>query len=475
MIDAPEARDRTPLRYADAVLAGDWTGVSEAAARLAGSGGMVRAFGPGVLEASARSGNPGVQAVRSLADAIIGLNAPQIIACHSAPTRIWAMRLLEQANAHRLRVHAPDGWETVRPWSLRDVLRPETAVGVDAATAQRFSGRRVLVTGAGGSIGQALVKQLALCQPEWIGLLDYSEYNLFTIDHALRAAKPEQARSAILCDVRDQAGVQRCFAQERPDIVFHAAALKHVPIVELHASQGVLTNVGGTRNVAAASRQCGAHMVFVSTDKAVNPANVMGATKRLGELLCQTLDRQGAERMIPVRLGNVLGSAGSVSPLFAAQIAMGGPLTVTHPGVTRYFITIQQAAEFLLRAAAQGLSKPELRGVAHVLDMGEPVNVMDLARMMAQLEGLQPEHDIPITVVGLRPGEKLTEQLIADEEQLLVSEGDVRSVACAPRDLRVLEADIEVLLGLARSGRDDLVAPALHRSVAAKELQAMAG
>ncbi|MBY0447778.1 MAG: polysaccharide biosynthesis protein, partial [Hyphomonadaceae bacterium] len=269
MIDAPEVRDRTPLRYADAVLAGDWTGVSEAAARLAGSG-MVRAFGPGVLEASAQSGNPGVQAVRSLSDAIIGLNAPQIIACHSAPTRIWAMRLLEQANAHRLRVYAPEGWETVRPWSLRDVLRPETAVGVDAATAQRFSGRRVLVTGAGGSIGQALVKQLALCQPEWIGLLDYSEYNLFTIDHALRAAKPEQARSAILCDVRDQAGVQRCFAQERPDIVFHAAALKHVPIVELHASQGVLTNVGGTRNVAAASLLNATALVHAVACKAVS-------------------------------------------------------------------------------------------------------------------------------------------------------------------------------------------------------------
>lgn len=474
MIEAPEARDRTPLRYAQAVLAGNWEGVAAAAAKFAPRA-RVRAFGPGVQEAAAREMQSSVEAMRSLSDAVAGLEAPQIIACHAAPTRIWAMRLLEQANAHRLRVYALDGGDAVRPWSLRDVLRPETAAGVDAATARRFSGRRVLVTGAGGSIGQALVMQLARCQPEWIGLLDYSEFNLFTVDHALGSAHPEQARSAILCDVRDQAGVQRCFAQERPDIVFHAAALKHVPIVELHACQGVLTNVGGTRNVAEAVRACGAHMVFVSTDKAVNPANVMGATKRLGELLCQTLDRQGAERMIPVRLGNVLGSAGSVSPLFAAQIAMGGPLTVTHPGVTRYFITIQQAAEFLLRAAAQGLARPEQRGVAHVLDMGEPVKVMDLARVMAQLQGLQPEHDIPITVVGLRPGEKLTEQLIADEEQLLGADGDVRSVACAPRDLRVLEGDIEMLLGLARSGRDDLVAPALHRSVAPVKLQAMTG
>lgn len=384
--------------------------------------------------------------------------------------RAAALTVLGEAAELGWRIHhveTAEGEARWRPWDLTDVLGGGADPRLDDSIRALITGRRILVTGAGGSIGSALCRKIAALDPAWIGLLDYSEFNLFRIDYELQSAFPAVPRAARLCDVRDGEAIARCFERDRPDLVFHVAALKHVPLLESHASEGVVTNVAGTRNVARAVRDIGAHMVFVSTDKAVNPANVMGSTKRLGELLCQAYDRAGPRRFVTVRLGNVLGSAGSVSPLFAAQIAAGGPVTVTHRSVMRYFITIPQTASFLLRAAALGLERADLRGVVHLLEMGEPMAVVDLARTMIRLAGRRPDQDVPITFVGLRPGEKLTEQLIGDEEWVEgAMSADVTAVASPPRLLPALESDVDRLVSLARAGRDDLVRAALSRALA---------
>lgn len=415
----------------------------------------------------------------TLEEAMARQGAARVVACQPM-SRAQARTLLMQVSASGRQVFAPEGVEggslQVRPWALRDVLSPDLATRLDPAARAWFRDKRVIVTGAGGSIGSALVLELASCRPAWIGLLDYSEYNVFQIEHLLRAKRPEQAFTPMLCDIRDSDGVRRWFERCSADLVFHAAALKHVPIVEQHPCEGVLTNVHGACNVARAARATGADLIFVSTDKAANPLNVMGATKRLGELLCLGWDKDGGTRHVPVRLGNVLGSAGSVSPLFAAQIAQGGPVTVTHPSVTRYFITIQQAAEFLLRAAVSALASPQ-RGLLRILEMGDPIKVMDLARIMIMLSGARPDIDIPITLVGLRPGEKLAEQLIADGEEIVDSDSSgVHAVRSPARDLGLLEAEIETLLGLARAGRDEVAARTLHRIVGSTtQPTAMAG
>jgi len=428
--------------------------------------------GPSLADASRELGLPLVdsllQASRLLGEAS---EAAFVAAVGAVRPRARALSLLEQASQLGWRIHHLDcagedpRW---RPWDLADVLGDRSDVRAEPDVRRLISGRRILVTGAGGSIGSALCREIAAMGPAWIGLLDHSEYNLFRIDYDLKVEAPGVARSVRLCDVRDNESLRRWFDMDQPDLVFHAAALKHVPLVEAHPSEGVITNVAGTRNVARAARAVGADLVFVSTDKAVNPANVMGATKRLGELFCQALDRGSAPRVVTVRLGNVLGSAGSVSPLFASQIAAGGPVTVTHRGVMRYFITIPQTAAFLLRAAALGFGREDLRGVVNVLEMGEPMAVVDLARTMIRLAGRRPDVDIPITFVGLRPGEKLSEQLVADEEWVAgAMSPDVTAVASPARDLATLESDIDRLVALARSGRDDLVRAQLSAALAA--------
>jgi O-antigen biosynthesis protein WbqV len=293
-------------------------------------------------------------------------------------------------------------------------------------------GRRVLVTGAGGSIGGELVRQIASHRPSRLVLLDSCEFNLYTVDQEVATRFPEVDRTALLADVRVRERVRAIFEEHRPELVFHAAALKHVPMVELNPVEGALTNVVGTRNVADAAWACGAlAMVQISTDKAVNPTSVMGATKRLAELYCQILDRaagqiRGADdgasrrpRFMTVRFGNVLGSSGSVVPLFRKQLADGGPLTVTHPDICRYFMTVREAVELVLQAAARGVAQDEERGGVFVLDMGEPVRIVDLARQMIRLAGKEPERDVPIVFTGLRPGEKLYEELFDASEMRL--------------------------------------------------------
>ncbi|MCP4922977.1 MAG: polysaccharide biosynthesis protein [bacterium] len=313
-----------------------------------------------------------------------------------------------------------------RPISIEDLLsRPKKNLD-RSAMASLIKDQRVLVTGAGGSIGSELVRQIACFSPAHICLVDHAEFLLYSIDRELHEIHPDLSRSMALCDVGDARRVIHIMRKENPELVFHAAALKHVPIAEDNPCETIITNAIGTRNVANACERLGIKtMVFVSTDKAINPPNVMGATKRLAESYCQALNLETtglktkkSTHFITVRFGNVLGSSGSVVPLFKRQISQGGPITITHPDVTRYFMTISEAVELILQAAALGTQSISLKGQIFVLDMGNPVKIIDLARQMIQLSGYQPGTDIAINVTGLRPGEKLYEELFDDREKM---------------------------------------------------------
>jgi O-antigen biosynthesis protein WbqV len=313
-----------------------------------------------------------------------------------------------------------DGGEAkleIQPIQLEDLLGRPQQVLDRAAMQALISGRRILITGAGGTIGAELARQIAALAPAHVSLLDNGEHALYRIDLEFAESWPELPRRAILGDVRDGERLAVVFARERPELVFHAAAFKHVPMVEGNPNEGVLTNVMGTANVARACQTANVGvMVQISTDKAVNPTSVMGASKRVAEMICQALSLTSANcRFVTVRFGNVLGSTGSVVPLFQRQLARGGPLTVTDPDITRYFMTTREAVELVLQATAAAPTGDE-GGKIFVLDMGQPVRILDLARQMIRLAGLTPEVDIPIVFTGLRPGEKLYEELLHDSE-----------------------------------------------------------
>lgn len=361
----------------------------------------------------------------------------------------------------------------VKPVALEDLLQRPQKVLDKSSMGALVLGKRVLVTGAGGSIGSELVRQIASFAPAQITLLENSEFNLYSIDHEISVAFPDITRRTALCDVRDTSAVDRWFEELRPEIVFHAAAVKHVPMIEEHPLTGVTVNVVGTRNVAEASLKHGAAaMVMISTDKAVNPRNVMGATKRLAEAFCQALDLHSAKlegtttRFFTVRFGNVLGSTGSVVPLFQKQLAAGGPLTVTHPDITRYFMTIPEAVQLILQAAAMGIRDGGDRGKIFVLDMGEPVKIVDLARQLIRLSGKRPDIDVKIKFVGLRPGEKLYEELLHSREELVPStqKGLLLGMPRAA-ELQLLRRDIDTLAQLSERGDSDGALAVLRRCV----------
>jgi len=305
----------------------------------------------------------------------------------------------------------------IKPIAVEDLLgRPQMVLDRDAV-ASMISGRTVMVTGAGGSIGSELVRQVAELQPSTLILFDACEFNLYSIDMEMSERWGGVTRLAVLGDVRDRARVEEVLRAHRPRVVFHAAALKHVPMVEANPEEGVLTNAVGTRIVAESCMAAGVEvMVQISTDKAVNPTNVMGASKRLAEMYTQALDMAEGTRFVTVRFGNVLGSTGSVVPLFQRQLASGGPLTVTHPDMTRYFMTVREAVELVLQALAWGVGHGSDRGKIMVLDMGEPVKILHLAKQMIRLAGLRPDADIAIVFTGLRPGEKLFEEIFHGAE-----------------------------------------------------------
>jgi len=342
----------------------------------------------------------------------------------------------------------------VQPIAVEDLLgRAQNVLDRDNMR-KLIEGEVVLITGAGGTIGSELVRQIAHFGPSQLILLDASEFNLYQIEREMRGLSPALSIEAILADVRDLAHIQQIFSQQKPALVFHAAAVKHVPLAETNVEEAILTNVFGTINVAEA---CLAHgvkaMVMISTDKAVNPANVMGASKRLAEIACQLQgeDRRGATQYLTVRFGNVLGSTGSVVPLFQEQLAKGGPLTVTHRDMTRYFMTVREAVELVLQAAALGSNMKDRRECIFVLDMGEPVKILDLAQQMIRLAGLKPGEDIDIVFTGLRPGEKLYEELFyGSENAAKTAHESIYLAAHSPTDEKMLRAGLDKLLAACR-------------------------
>jgi len=312
----------------------------------------------------------------------------------------------------------PDEWlKTDSPGPRRielEDLLGRTAVQLDeAGLSELFSGQTVLVTGAGGSIGAELCRQIARFGVARLVCVDVSEFGVYQLEQELRGAHPQMHGCYYTANVREVDRLRAIALKHRPAVILHAAAYKHVPLMEeLNEIEALRTNVLGTLHAARVAGECGARrFVMISTDKAVNPTNVMGASKRLAELMVQGVAAEHiGTRYVSVRFGNVLGSSGSVVPLFSSQIARGGPVTVTHPEIVRYFMTIPEAAQLVLQAGLMGSS-----GQIFVLDMGEPMKIAELARMLIRLSG-KTEQEIPISFIGLRPGEKLFEELLADDE-----------------------------------------------------------
>ena len=380
--------------------------------------------------------------IKRLADS--GITVSELVITERQPTRQRLSEILELASTVRLKVsRLPDFTDTAsvtstslfepKPIELGDLLgRPELHADVEGV-ARLVNDKIILATGAGGSIGSELCRQIAALSPRRLVITDSSEFNIYMLDKELRQSFPHVPITSLIVNVRDAGRVARLFTDFKPEVVFHAAALKHVPLVEDNPIEGIKTNVLGTRNVAdAALANEAATFVMISTDKAVNPTNIMGATKRAAEAYCQSLDVSGSKtRFKTVRFGNVLGSNGSVVPRFQEQIAAGGPITVTHPHIVRYFMTIPEAVRLVLHASARALVRHSERGKIMVLDMGKPVRIVDLAERMIQLAGFK-RSEIDIVFTGLRPGEKLYEELFDPSE---VQDGDTTDgfVVASPR------------------------------------------
>jgi O-antigen biosynthesis protein WbqV len=360
----------------------------------------------------------------------------------------------------------------VKPIAIEDLLgREQASLDRDGMQAM-IAGKRILVTGAGGTIGGELVRQISDFKPSRICLVDHSEYLLYMSSLELGERHPHLSVDNVLADVACRERIRHVISSFKPELVFHAAALKHVPLVEDNPSEGCLTNVMGTRNVADACREFNVKaMLLISTDKAINPTSTMGATKRLAECYCQALDilerkKPNGTRYVSVRFGNVLGSSGSVVPLFKRQIEKGGPITLTHPEMTRYFMTVHEAVELVLQAMIFALNSTIQAGRVFVLDMGEPVKIVDMAKQMITLAGLKPDIDIEIKYTGLRPGEKLFEELFHTSENLLPTNNS-NILLGAPRtvDHGFLVRAFQELETTAKNQDDDAVISLLHRLV----------
>ena len=350
----------------------------------------------------------------------------------------------------------------IREVKLEDLVGRQE-VRLDPESISRFlCGKRILVTGAGGSIGSELVRQISRFQPQVVGLLDFSELNLFQIEqefhHRLRLLPTE----CFLTDVRDRDALKAVMERFRPHILFHAAAYKHVPMQEKHPREAVLNNIMGTRNLVDLALETDVErFVLVSTDKAVRPTNIMGATKRVAEMFVESMTGIRGTRFVAVRFGNVFSSSGSAIPIFQEQIAQGGPVTVTHPEITRYFMSIPEAAQLILQAGAMGEG-----GEIFILDMGKPIRIIDMARDLIRLHGLEPDEDIHIEFTGLRPGEKLYEELITSGEGI-VSTGHEKIMVLRgnAHDAAALLAQIESLLAIAGQGDCDAIRNKLREIV----------
>lgn len=359
-----------------------------------------------------------------------------------------------------------------RPNHLREIsleeFLPREPVRLDAGPLSALvENRTVMVTGAGGSIGSELARQLTSLRCGTLVLVDHSEFLLFEINRELAERSPTGTRRALLANVRDEVRIREIMAEEKPELVFHAAALKHVALVEANPAEGLLTNVQGTLNVMRAAIDNGAaQFVLISTDKAVAPSNTMGATKRIAESLLGMLPSRGT-RLSAVRFGNVLGSAGSVVPIFRDQIARGGPVTVTHPDVDRFFMTIPEAVQLVLHSTAIKASQDDSKPSKFILEMGRPVKIADLARQMIELSGKVPDVDIEIEFTGLKPGEKLSEILFDEGENVSVCMQGIMQIDTDGEGGRLTEKALQDLLAEAANPDEGRVRAAIRAAVAA--------
>jgi len=359
---------------------------------------------------------------------------------------------------------------SIRDVSYNDLLgREEVKLDMNSIDTL-LKGKRILVTGAGGSIGSELVRQCMNFNPAMLILLDNSEFNLFSIEQELRRNKSSLAMRYILGDIKDENWIMKVFSDYQPQVVLHAAAYKHVPIQEAFPREAVLTNVKGTMNLINISHENKVEkFVLVSTDKAVHPVNVMGATKRLAEMMVQCNIKGSKTTYMAVRFGNVLGSSGSVIPIFQKQIENGGPVRITHPDMIRYFMSIPEAAQLILQAGAIGEGSE-----IFVLDMGKPINIKDMAYDLIRLSGLEPEEDIPVIFTGVRPGEKLYEELITSGEQIIKT--NHKKIVVLKNDSNrqswfELSMDIEKLILTTQSFDSDSIKHRLHHIIPEYEPQ----
>ncbi|MCE5341554.1 MAG: polysaccharide biosynthesis protein [Planctomycetaceae bacterium] len=361
--------------------------------------------------------------------------------CEGTKTRFRTVPSVADIASGRFRV------SQIRDVDINDLLGRE-AVQLDLATIGKYLDDKViLVTGAGGSIGSEMCRQVCNFKPELLLLVEQTENSLFFIERELRKSFPTVAMEAIICDITDKKRVEQIFTKYKPNVVIHAAAHKHVPLMETNPGEALKNNIIGTKTVADASDRFGTEsFVMISTDKAVNPTSIMGSTKRVSELYIQDLDRTSETAFVTVRFGNVLGSNGSVVPIFKSQIAAGGPVTITHPEMRRYFMTIPEASQLVLQAATMGNG-----GEIFVLDMGEPVKIVDLAKELITLSGFRPGEDIEIVFSGTRPGEKLFEELSIKGEDMVMTRHPKISIwqKNQPLDREALREKITNLVGIA--------------------------
>ncbi len=376
--------------------------------------------------------------------------------CEGTKVRFRTVPSITDIASGRLRV------SQIRDVDINDLLGRE-AVQLDLNLIEDYlRNKTILVTGAGGSIGAEMCRQVCNFEPKKLLLVEQAENPLFNIDRELQSRFPNIPLRAIICDITDKVRVEQVFNRYRPEVVIHAAAHKHVPLMEINPGESIKNNVIGTRVVADAADKYGAaSFIMISTDKAVNPTSLMGASKRIAEMHIQALNNTSKTHFVTVRFGNVLGSNGSVVPIFKKQIAEGGPVTVTHPDMKRYFMTIPEASQLVLQAAAMGKG-----GEIFVLDMGEPVKIVDLARVLITLSGFRPGEDIDITFTGPRPGEKLFEELsITGENMLPTRHSKIGIWKNIPVDSDSIEAAIEELVLLAQTQDHGRIAQGIKRLV----------
>ena len=390
------------------------------------------------------------------------INAEALIIADNSLSKEEKFTLVEECLEYNIKVYtAPtiSNFENEKEISkkvinfkIQDLLERNSIVLDQKPISKQLNNKTILITGAAGSIGSEIVRQVIHFNPKKIIILDQSETPLHYLKEELLALNLDVKLRTVICDIRDKATLKEIFRRYTPEVVFHAAAYKHVPMMEENPSQAIITNVLGTKNTADLSLEFGvANFVFISTDKAVNPSNVMGASKRIAEKYIQSLffnsnvNGKAKTKFITTRFGNVLGSSGSVVPLFTEQIQNGGPITITHPDIIRYFMTIPEACQLVLEAGAMGKG-----GEIFIFDMGKPVKIIDLANKMIRLAGLVPEQDIKIKIVGLRPGEKLYEELLNDNSKTLPTHNDkILIVEDTFIDFSILSKEIDALTVLA--------------------------